>query len=251
MIKNGKRKLISGVLLVLFTLLIVLVGFVFHNQLFGSPDCVVEDDYASLTLFEKRYVPLEFDDAYCELSDIIVKQAQVEGSTLFDKLFFGAGIYSVAGCANNDVIILHKSEDSTPLYYCLESKYDEYLKSCKEDPYDNVIVKLNTEKSVYYSDVSEELGRVLKNCDFDHNAEIEIKLTVDDEKISVSLCTENEIFRRSIGEIVRYEDEYYFADTVDLEEASWVDNNPAKIKAYVIDDTYDGELDKLFSPKKK
>lgn len=251
MTKIGKRKLISCILFVVFISLIVFVGFFFYNQVYGSPDCVVEDDYASLTLFGDRYVPFESEDAYCKLSDIIVRYAKVEGESFFDKIFFGVSIYSVAGCTNNEVIVLIKSGDSTPSYYCLESKYDEYLKSCKEDPYDNVIAELNTEKTAYYSVVSKELSQALKECDFDHNAEIDIKLAICDEKIAVSLCTENEIFRRSIGEVVHYEDEYYFVDNIALEGASWVNDTPARIKAYVIDDLYDDEFDKLFSSNGK
>ncbi|MBQ7828121.1 MAG: hypothetical protein IJ386_07640 [Clostridia bacterium] len=251
--KIRKRNIINDISFVVLTAIVVFAVLFFcsgtYKAVTGSPDCIIEDDYTSLTLFGERYVPLVFEDAYCQLSDIIVMYAQVKDSTFFDRLFFGVSIYSVAGCTNNEVIILNKSGDSAHSYYCLESKYDEYLKSCRDDPYDNVISELRTEDSVYYSVVSNELAQVLKNCDFDHSVEIDIKLAMCDEKIAVSLCTENEIFRKNIGELVRYEDEYYFADNAALEGAEWVDGNPARINGYVIDDSYDGELDKLFSHK--
>lgn len=46
-----------------------------YKKVMGSPNCVIASDYSYLTLFGKRYVPLELDGAECELSVLMIDEA--------------------------------------------------------------------------------------------------------------------------------------------------------------------------------
>lgn len=225
----------------------------FYKEIMGSPNCVIASDYSCITLMGEKYVPLVTEErVVCEVSEVLINEAQVEGIPFIGKLLFGERIYSVEMCPNNEIVYLQSEDDFYAAdYYCLEGKLEEYLKIAKETPYDMWVAVIETKHDNRYDlELSENIANMLSDKDYSAASGVDCSWSrgEGDEGISVHMVQSEGPFRIEAGELFRKGGEYYWFDYDDLNKTE--DGQPANyydVEAYSIDDKYDSELDKLFS----
>ena len=252
---SRKKRVSSAVAIVLAVVIVILsVSFIrlfvyFYDEIIGSSNCVVAQDYSYISLFNQRYIPLELDGVECSPSECLIKEAQVEGESFFGKLLFGEMIYSVKQCQNNEIIYLQT--EAGPLatqYYCVEEKKEEYIALSQQAPYNMLTAQIITKDwGVCEVALEKALVQMLINKDYTASEENCAWSRGDgDESITVQAAQKNSPFIKIEGELLRKQGVYYWFDYDDILPAQ---NNAdySVIMAYKIDVKYYSELDKLFS----
>ncbi len=258
-ITDKKKKNIKIIAIILAAVLIVVSvvsAFIMttvtdlYKKVMGSPDCVIASDYSELTLFGERYVPIVLENADCKVSDELVREAQVKGSTFLDKLFFGDSVHSVEGCPNNDIVFLQTDyDDAVSDFFCREDKVDEYTRMYKEYPYDQMIAEiLSADWDTVDVTISDNLKSMIESVDLSKAETVTCEWSRsddDDEMISIISRQSEGFFRRDIGELILADGEYYWINY----EHFYFEQTPdyESFKGCALDDSYDSELDELFS----
>lgn len=245
-----RLSIVLALLLILFTVLSVLAFGSLYKSTIGSPNCVIANDYSYLTLFGERYIPLVLEDAECAPSEVLISEAQVDGSHWIAKLFFGDSVYTVKQCANNEIVYLQTDYDNIVTnYYCIESKAEEYLKISQEVAYDRLIAEILTDDwGVFDLALNDSLSQMLAESDYTVSSEVKCDYSrgEGDERITIYSYQTKGFFRKKEGELLRKNNEYYWFDYDDI-PASQNNEDFSSIHAYEINDRYDEELDVLFS----
>ena len=252
--KNNRRNIllvVSVAVIASILLSLLIFGYIhIRPKIMGSPDCVIASDYTSLTLFGKKYVPIELGDAVCKDNVKIIEEAQVEGATFIGKLLFGDWVYSVFDSDDLDIIHLYTDYDPASEYYCKEDKVNDYLSILHESEYNIILAEITTKNWEYYDiridgDLSKAINDLDKNdlsgsvdCDYDRSR--------GDESVAVYSTSDGSPFRYPMGEILRKNGEYYWFDYDDARETEAIEDHTV-LQAYVINDKYDETLDSLFS----
>lgn len=224
----------------------------FYQDVMGSPNCVIAADYSHMTLFGERYVPLVLDGIDCTPSELLIHEAQLEGENFIGKLMFGDMIYSVRGCENNDIIYLET--DAGPLetlYYCKENKVNTYKTLSEQPGYDLYTAHIETKDYSYWDlTLSATLSQMLEEKEYTISNTVNCGLEYESKHIVIQAKKRSSPFLRTEGEIIFKDGQYYWFD---YDEIPPTQNNAdySGIKAYEIDDKYDGELDLLFSYHKQ
>lgn len=239
-----------AITLIVVIILSTLAISALYSEVMGDENCVIARDYSYLTLYGKRYVPLVLEDKECVLSECLISEAQVEGAPFIGKLFFGDKLYSIKQCENNDIVYLQTEYDfMISNYYCVESKVEEYKQIEQEAVYDQWTAEIYTKDWISHD---LKMDNDLEQMFIDSNYKISSKINCDwsrgdgDESIIVHCAQTDGPFRRAEGELLRKQGEYYWFDYDDISATqNYVDFS--KIKAYEISDSYDKELDILFS----
>ena len=252
---NTKKRFVSiiAIALAITTVLVCVLSavaiFTLYINIMGSPDCVISEDYSYLTLYGEHYLPFVTDDKECKVTDQLIKEAQVENVPFIGKLLFGESVYSIDGCTDNDIIYLQTEyDDVVSRYYCKESELEYYTYVLNNLPYDKLIAEITTSDwNLYDSELTSELSNMLLNevytlsnigCNWSRGSG-------DESVVIYSVQTEG-IFRKPEGELLRKDNEYYWFDYDDIPETQ-SNGYYGDIMAYRIDDSYDDELDIVFS----
>ncbi len=258
--KKNNLKISVTVLSIILSVLVILICVIGKNfssnlyeEIMGSPNCVIASDYSSIMMMGEKYVPLILQDrVVCEISEVLINEAQVEGVPFIGKLLFGESIYSVEMCPNNEIVYLQSEDDFYATdYYCLESKFEEYLKIAEETPYDMWVAVIETRHDNRYDlELSESIANMLSSKDYTAGTGVDCSWSRGDgdEGIWIYKVQSEGPFRIEAGELIRKDGEYYWVDYDDLnkaEEGQWL--SCYDVEAYSIGEEYDAELDKLFS----
>lgn len=238
-----------AVILALVTILSSLTIGLVYEKVMGSPSCVIASDYSYMTLFGERYVPLVLENSQCAISNCLISEAQVEGAPFIGKLLFGEAVYSVKQCPGNDIVYLQTDYDLTASrYYCMESKADKYREISQKTAYDQLTAEILTiDWNAYDLKLNDDLVQMLTSSDYSvSQTNCNWSRGNGDESIIVHSAQTEGPFLREEGELIRKQGEYYWFDYDDIPETQ---NNGdySEIKAYRIDDSYDTDLDVLFS----
>lgn len=245
-------------IIALFAALILIVGAVFFamfivnlcKEIMGSPNCVIAEDYSYMMLFGERYVPLVLEDQECAQSVQLVDEAQVEGAPFLGKLLFGDAVYSVKQCADNEIVYLQTEYDLiASRYFCLESKVEKYKEILQEVAYDRWSAEIITKDyNMFDQQLNDDLTKMLLNSNYTLNPKVNCNTdrSDGDEWIIVHTYQTDGPFRRAEGELIRKQGQYYWFDYDDV-PATQNNADYSKICAYEIDDSYDEQLDELFS----
>ena len=222
----------------------------FYWSIVGSEDCVVADDYKSLTYMGKTYVPIPLNGYEAVHGDVMVEECQVEGAGFVGKLFFGESLYELKNVPNQELVYLQTDYDACiSEYFVLETEYDRYAQMVRDADLRYYYAVYENE-SLYSWDhrLSEELSAWLSEPDSDpisskpeHTGIVEIRV-----------FNEGHIFYEQAGWIYRMSDGYYWApeknasyDYEEFGEGTDVYFSVRKDQYYPIDD-FDQELSKLF-----
>lgn len=253
---NAKKQRIRGLSIVLavvgsiLAILVVLLFSAFYKEVMGSPNCVIASDYSYMTLFGERYVPLILGNADCEPTECLIDEARVEGAPFIVKLFFSDSVYSVKQCANNELVYLQTDYDNLISdYYCMESKVDEYRRILQESSYDKLIAEIITKDwNRYDLQLNDELAQMITTSNYQVSPEVNCDWArgEGDESIVICISQTEGPFRRAEGELIRKQGEYYWFDYDDI-HATQHHGDFSRIDAYEIDNSYDKDLDVLFS----
>lgn len=238
-----------AVILAFITALFSLTAAIVYEKVMGSPNCVIASDYSYMTLFGERYVPLALENTECALSNCLISEAQVEGTPFIGKLLFGEAVYSVKQCQGNDIVYLQTDYDLVvSKYYCRESKADEYREISRNTAYDRLTAEILTKDwNTYDLELNDALTQMLTGSSYTDSVENCSWSRGDgDESIIVYSSQTSGPFRREEGELIRKHGEYYWFDYNDIPEDQ---NNGdySMIKAHGIDDSYNEDMDVLFS----
>ena len=225
-----------------------------YKMVMGSDDCVISEDYSSITIFGSRYLPFDIGDNECDLGARLIKEAKVENAYFLTKLFFGDSIYLVKCCDNIDFVYLLTDYDYAPSkYYCLESEFDRYA-SLMKDPKEIWAAEVVTADGGYYdftvdseivsaiSSFSEESKIVSENC--------EVNRLKGDEAIAILAMQSTGPFRQALGELLFKNGKYYWFDYSDIPEGQ---NNSdySGIEAYAFPEELYEKIGKLFQMMNK
>lgn len=239
-----------AITLVVVIILSTLAISALYREVMGDDNCVIASDYSYLTLYGKRYVPLVLEGNECMLSECLISEAQVEDAPFIGKLFFGDKLYSVKQCENNDIVYLQTEYDfMISNYYCVEGKVEKYKEMSQEAVYDQWTAEIYTKDWTSHDlKMDNDLEQMLINSNYKKSLTVNCDWSRGDgdEAITVYCAQTEGPFRRTEGELIRKQGEYYWFDYDDIPETQ---NNGdfSKIKAYEISNAYDEELDLLFS----
>lgn len=197
----------------------------------GSANCVIAEDYSSITYCGEIYVPLDTGGYQCRIGRELVSEASVENLPLVVKLFFGDSVHEVTGTADGALLYLQTDYDLAPSYYYVRESQLVEMEQILTDFIDAQIYAVITQKDWNEREILLEEGLLqiseepVQGRAFDRSQ--------GDVEIPVHIYEPNHIFYWTPGEI-RYQDgEYYW--------------NDAGGDLYPIDDACDAELDQLRS----
>ncbi len=246
-IKNRRffKKFVLTILSV-FALAIVLIGLpVLYTHVMGSPNCVIASDYSSIMIYGERYVPLKLDGVQCQASELLIEEAQVEGSYFIGKLLFGEMIYSVKNCPNNDIIYLQSEYDYLiSEYYCKESMLEHYIVLSQQADCSIYTAEIQTEYGTQWDfNLEPSLAEMIINEDYSPTTAASNTMQKGDADITVHFGLENSPFIRYEGYFKYRNGKYYWIDWPDPGTYGVNQNAPT----YEIDRKYYDALNRLFS----
>lgn len=222
----------------------------FYWSIVGSEDCVVANDYTSLTYLGKTYIPLPMNGYEAVWGEEMVDECQVQGSGFIGKLFFGETLYEVKNVPNHELVYLQTDyDDCISEYFVLETEYDCYAQMLQE-----------AELRYYYAVYVNES---LYNWDCRLEGDLSAWLNAPDSNpisskpdhtgiVEIRAFDENHIFYQHAGWIYRSADGYYWAPeklaSYDYEQFGSQSEIyfPVRIDQYYPINGFDQELSKLF-----
>lgn len=220
-----KQSTITSVIIVAVVAVAVTVISVFavsllrdiHDTLIGSDACVVAADYSYLTYYGEKYVPLDTKEYSFATGEMLVDEAKVENTTIWDKLFFGERVYSVKGAPDSSIIHLATDYDNAPSeVYVLESKLseaEEIIANFTGEHYYTVLP--NREGYWIELPLKDELVPMMANITNvpqDTDEDCRVDRSQGQERVVIYLYEPNRIFCKEIGEIIYKKEEYYWYD---------------------------------------
>lgn len=252
-----KERKVSKIAIVLSTVLICIIAVIlldiipsFYRYIIGSPNCIIAEDYSYITLFGQCYVPLVLDDVDCIQSELLIPEAQVEGSGFLKKLLFGEMVYTVRNCPNNDIIYLQSEYDNlVSPYYCKADKLELLQVQAQNDGYNIFTVRIPNQDDVLHDILLEQsLKDMLSNANYTKSKEVNCDHYAEGtgEMIEIHTKQNNTPFIRYEGALLKKYGEYYWFDYDDI-PATQNNADYTGILAYEIDDSYDSVLETLFS----
>ena len=217
-VTRTKKKLgvwiaVISAVLCLSLVLACFLAVALYKNVTGSPDCVITEDYSSVTIFGNKYLPFDIGENTCLHGTVLMSEAQVENADFFTKLFFGDKVYLVDGCDNADFIYLDSEYDGPSKYYCLESAIEKYkaLLNAPKDIYAAEIITKNWNS--YDMVIDTEIADVIAsrsgadanlsvNCQFNRSKGEEAIVIYEKQSVGP--------FRRAVGELLYKNGRYYY-----------------------------------------
>ncbi|MBO4790944.1 MAG: helix-turn-helix transcriptional regulator [Clostridia bacterium] len=220
-----------------------------YKRVMGSANCVIAQDYSSITIFGNRYVPFDIKDNDCEPGAVLISEASVENAVFITKLFFGDQIQLVNGCDNIDFIYLNSENDvEYGNYYCLEGAVEKYTELMNA-PKDRYVAKIFTKDWVPYDyiidvDIVQAISSLTENeRDFSVNGNF--NRFKGEDAISVYAKQSSGPFRCELGELLYKNGRYYWFDYSDI-PANMNNSDFSEIVVYDLPERLNGNLTALF-----
>lgn len=138
----------------------------FYYSIVGSADCVIADDYQSLTYLGKTYVPLPVNGYAAAEGQTMVEECQVEGIGFLGKLFFGEKLYEIKNVPNQEMVYLQTDYDNcVSRYFVLETRYDHYSRLVENAVFDKFYATYRNESSYEWErPISSELATAIADA---------------------------------------------------------------------------------------
>lgn len=175
----------------------------------GSTDCVVAQDYRSLTYLGQVYVPLPMNGYSGALGERMVDECRVEGTGFFGKLLFGDMLYEVKYVPNNEIVYLQTDYDlCISEYFVLESEYEYYTQMLQEADFSQYFFSQYAESGYRWErELSPVLADAIENLQYPAvSEEPDISYRLD-----VLLYDESHIFFYQPGTLLQTSDGYYWS----------------------------------------
>lgn len=222
----------------------------FYWSIVGSEDCVIADDYTSLTYLGETYLPLPMNGYEAVCGEEMVEECQVQGAGFLGKLFFGETLYEIKNVTDQELVYLQTDYDECiSEYFVLETEYDRYAQMV-QDADVRYYYAVYENESLYRWDcrLGEDLSVWLQAPDSDS-----ISSKPDHTDIAeIHVFDQNHIFYEHAGWIYRTEEGYYWApeklSSYDYEQFGSQSEIyfPVRIDQYYPINGFDHELSKLF-----
>ena len=174
-----------------------LPGFV--QSVVGSKNCIIAEDYESLTFYGETYIPLPMNGYECSLGEVLIEECQVEGYGFWAKLLFGERLLEVRGVPDQQIVYLQTEYDSNPSdYFVLESEYEKYVRLLEDGTYDCYYANNWGVKEFLLDEQTwQMIAGAGEEIDYDpYNAA---------GGFFIFAYEQNHIFRRTEGEILKYD----------------------------------------------
>ena len=203
----------------------------------GSKNCVIAEDYSTITYLGEVYVPLDMGEYQCRVGEALVEEAYVEGMPLIVKYFFGDRVYEVLSVTDGSIIYLETDYDFPPSEYYVRQTQKEQMEQILADFTDAYTYAVITQKDwterevLMEAGVPEYLPAALEDQECGMRGQ-------DDCVLPVIIYESNRIFYRMPGCIWYVGGEYYWHDGEDRYR-----NNHGEV--YPIVDAWDPVLDTL------
>lgn len=197
-----------GAIYFLITVAWPVVGGAIYSVV-GSTDCVVAQDYRSLTYLGETYVPLPMNGYSGALGERMVDECRVEGTGFFGKLLFGDMLYEVKYVPNNEIVYLQTDYDlCISEYFVLESKYEYYTQMLQEADFSQYFFSQYAESGYRWErELSPVLANAIENLQYPAvSEEPDISYRLD-----VLLYDESHIFFYQPGTLLQTSDGYYWS----------------------------------------
>lgn len=215
----------------------------FYWSIVGSADCVIAEDYKSLTYLDKTYLPLPVNGYEAERGEEMVGECQVEGAGFLGKLFFGETLYEVKNIPNQEVVYLQTDYDHCiSRYFVLESEYDRYIRIMDNAVFENYYATYSNESSYRWDRrIGDDLGSALRAAQ--RGAVVEEPDTSIDS-VMVQCFDEGHCFFYYAGRLIKAEDGYYWRPAI---HSFTVSGGWNMTDEYYRIHGFDDELGRLFS----
>ena len=175
----------------------------------GSWDCVVAQDYCSLTYLGDTYVPLPMNGYSGSLGERMVDECRVEGTGFLGKLLFGDMLYEVKNVPNNEIVYLQTDYDHCiSEYFVLESEYEYYTQMLQEADFSQYFFSQYAESGYRWErELSPAIVDAIENLQYPAvSEEPDISYRLD-----VLLYDESHIFFYQPGTLFQTSDGYYWS----------------------------------------
>lgn len=203
------------------------------NSAMGSANCVIAEDYSSITYCGEIYVPLDTGVYHCRIGRELVSEASVENLPMIVKMFFGDSIYEVSGAADGSLLYLQTDYDLAPSNYYVRKTQQPQVEQILSDFTDAQVYGVITQKDWNEREILLKEGVPEIMAEPAQNQDRAFDRSRGDVEIPVVIYEPNHIFYRTPGEILYMDGEYYWHDdSGDL---------------YPVDDASGAALDQLLS----
>ncbi len=245
-------------LLLIFSGIYILFSSTMSIIMGVDPDCVIARDYSYITYNGEKYIPIDTKGyTFCD-NEEIVKEATIEGDSVFGKLLFGNSVNSVIGVSDNEIIHLVTDYDFAPSeYYVKETKFErieqhiENFKGTKVYTMDGSFEFFDYDCLVKADSITvENFWEMLFNLHeyVEEESGVYDDTIVYNKTISVVTSDEQNLVYKARGEIILKGNKYYW---VECKGNSFDENFYKSLgEAYPIEKEYYSIIEDLFSATK-
>ena len=124
----------------------------------GSKNCVIAEDYSTITYLGEVYVPLDTRGYQCRVGEERVTEAYVEGMPLIVKYFFADQVQEVLSVTDGSMIYLQSDYDSQPSEYYVKASQKAQMEQILADFTDAYTYAVITQKDGSEREVLMEEG---------------------------------------------------------------------------------------------
>lgn len=255
--KEKKCRKLFQVLFSFLVLLAAIFSFVRSNSfLITNKSGIIRSDYESLQYLDKKYLKFDSGEYDAELGNILVENAAVEGDSFSSKFMIIDDIYSVSNAPNSEIVFLETDYDynypnsKSEYYYVEESVYDKYSQMIDEYKPETYKFKIcNDNYDDIYIDISEDMIKSILSIDKATAQSVDISGYYQkgyNDGIPICAFDSTRTFYKLIGEVRKYDDEYYYFD---YNDADFKSDGVTKIssKIYKIDNKFSDKIQEMLS----
>ncbi|MFR5876466.1 MAG: MerR family transcriptional regulator [Eubacterium sp.] len=255
--KEKKCRKLFQVLFSFLVLLAAIFSFVRSNSfLITNKSGIISSDYESLQYLDKKYLKFDSGEYDAELGNILVENAAVEGDSFSSKFMINDDIYSVSNAPNTEIVFLETDYDydypnsKSEYYYVEESVYDKYSQMIDEYKPETYKFKIcNDNYDDIYIDISEDMIKSILSIDKATAQSVDISGYYQkgyNDGIPICAFDSTRTFYKLIGEVQKYDDEYYYFD---YNDADFKSDGVTKIssKVYKIDNKFSDKIQEILS----
>lgn len=211
----------------------------------GSLDCVVAQDYCSLTYLGDTYVPLPMNGYSGSLGERMVDECRVEGTGFLGKLLFGDMLYEVKNVPNNEIVYLQTDYDQCiSEYFVLEAEYERYSQMLQNAEFSQYyILQYNESGYRWERELDQVLSDAIESLEYPSVTEV----PDFSHRLDVLLYDDNHIFYYDLGTILKTSDGYYWCPVEFPSHGYGMHPGCTWTEQYYPIEGFDNELSTLFS----